>query len=89
MISTSRSPVTISPPYSDFITQQAAADILNVSVPFLAQCLAEGALPFQETGTQVLLLRSDVMAYRDRLDERSSQSLDEIAEISEELGLYD
>jgi excisionase family DNA binding protein len=88
MVSASRSTVTISPAHSDFITQQAAAEILNVSVPFLVNCLAEGELPFQEVGAQVLLLRSEVMAYRDRLDERSSQSLDEMVAISEELGLY-
>lgn len=71
------------------MTQQAAAEILNVSVSFLVQCLAKGDLPFQEVGTEVLLLRSDVMAYRDRLDEQSSQALNEMVIISEELGLYD
>jgi excisionase family DNA binding protein len=89
MVSASRSSVTNSSAHSDFINQQAAAEILNVSVPFLVQCLAVGELPFREVGLEVLLLRSDVMAYRDRLDERSSQSLDEMVAISEELVLYD
>jgi excisionase family DNA binding protein len=89
MVSASRSSVTNSSAHSDFINQQAAAEILNVSVSFLVQCLAVGELPFREVGPEVLLLRSDVMAYRDRLDERSSQSLDEMVAISQELGLYD
>jgi excisionase family DNA binding protein len=89
MVSASRSSVAISSAHSDLINQQAAAEILNVSVPFLQQWLAAGELPFREVGSQVLLLRSDVIAYRDRLDERSSQSLDEMVAISEELGLYD
>ena len=78
MVSVNRSSVTISQAYSDLLSQQMAAEILNVSVQFLVQCLAAGELPFREVGKQVLLLRSDVMAYRDRLDERSSQSLDEM-----------
>ena len=78
MVSVNRSSVTISQAYSDLLSQQMAAEILNVSVQFLVQCLVAGELPFREVGKQVLLLRSDVMAYRDRLDERSSQSLDEM-----------
>lgn len=89
MVNARRPFVTMPQAPSDLLTQQSAAEILNVSVPFLVKCLVAGELPFREAGAQVLLVRSDVMAYRDRLDQQSSQFLDEMVSISEELGLYD
>lgn len=69
------------------LTSQEAADLLNVSRPHLVKLLEEGALPHHKTGRHRRVLFSDLMAYKQQRDAASSKAMDELASLSEELGM--
>jgi excisionase family DNA binding protein len=71
------------------LTTQEAADILNVSRPYLIKLLEEGTIPFVKTGTHRRIRFSDLMAYKRYRDAERKRALAELAQMSQELGLYD
>jgi excisionase family DNA binding protein len=74
--------VTLMPLRAELTTQQAA-DLLNVSRPFLT-----GALPFHRVGTHRRVLVKHLLEYQRESRARSEQAMRELAELSQELGLY-
>ena len=76
------------PMHAELTTQQAA-DFLNVSRPHLVKVVDEGSIPHHKVGTDRRIYFKDLLAYRERQVEESRQALDELARVSEELGLYD
>ena len=69
------------------LTTQEAADLLNVSRPHLVKLLEEGALPHHKTGRHRRVLFSDLMEYKQQRDAVSHKAMDELANLSEELGM--
>lgn len=69
------------------ITTQRAADILNVSRPYLVKLLEKGELPFHKVGTHRRIHLKDVEEYRSRLEQQRSNALDDLIKESQELGL--
>jgi excisionase family DNA binding protein len=80
--------VTIIPIHAELTTQEAA-DLINVSRPFLIKQLEEGIIPYHKVGTHRRVRFTDLMEYKTNIDVARSKVLDEIVTISEELGLYD
>jgi len=76
-------------PINKALTTQEAADILNISRPYLIKLLDEGALPYTKVGTHRRIQFDDMMAYKQRRDEERQRALDELAGLNEEMGLYD
>jgi excisionase family DNA binding protein len=78
--------VKVVPVHAELTTQEAA-DLLNVSRPHLVKLLENGALPHHKTGRHRRVLFSDLMAFKQERDENSRQAMDDLARLSEELGM--
>jgi excisionase family DNA binding protein len=71
------------------LTTQEAADILNVSRPYLIKLLEQNEIPFVKVGTHRRILFSELMNYKKLRDAERRRGLDEMARMSQEFGLYD
>jgi len=78
--------VTLVPTEAE-ITTQAAADLLNVSRPFVVGLIDKGKLPATMVGSHRRVLLQDVLDYKARSKAEARAALKEMAAISQELGL--
>ncbi|AGY60445.1 excisionase family DNA-binding protein [Gloeobacter kilaueensis] len=71
-------------------TQQAAA-LLNVSRPFLIDKLLQpvGSIPYHRSGTHRRIYVKDLLDYKQQRDRQCHQALDELTQMSQDLGFYD
>lgn len=78
--------VALTPVHTEITTQQAA-DILNVSRPYLIQLLENEEIPYRKVGTHRRLRFQDVLAYKQAIDAKRLQALNELSAYDQELGL--
>ena len=71
------------------LTTQQAADILNVSRPFLIKLLDEGAIPYIKVGSDRRIRFKDLIIYQEQRDRKRRKLLDQLIEMTEEAGLYE
>lgn len=69
------------------LTTQEAADLLNVSRPFLVQLLESGALAFRKVGTHRRVALADVLAYRTARSEKRRRIFADMADEARSQGL--
>jgi len=78
--------VTLIPVHAELTTQQAA-QILNVSRPFLIEQLEKGLIPYRKVGTHRRIMFKDLMEYKHTMDRNRLNALEELSAIDQELGL--
>jgi excisionase family DNA binding protein len=74
-------------PFREEITTQQAADLLNVSRPYLVGMIDKGELPARLVGNQRRLPLKDVLAYRAENRAKRLETLRRLTELDQELGL--
>ena len=81
--------ITLIPENAELTTVEAA-EILNVSRPFLIKLLDERAIPHRKVGKHRRVRMEDVMSYKLAIDQERESVLDELARDGQAQGMgYD
>jgi excisionase family DNA binding protein len=71
------------------VSPAKAAEMLHVSRPFLVKKLDAGEIPFHWVGSHRRMLMSDLIEYKWKRRQRSLETLQEMREEAEDMGLYE
>ena len=80
--------IVLTPLHSELTTRQAA-DMLNVSRPYLIKLLDAGDIPHHKVGRHRRIRREDVMTYKQKLRQEREAILEQMIAEAQEMGLYD
>ena len=81
--------ITLIPENVELTTVQAA-DILNVSRPFLIKLLEDGKIPYRKVGKHRRIQMEDVMNYKQAIDQEREEILDQLVADAQEQNMgYD
>jgi len=72
-------------PVAQKMTTQQAADILNVSRPYLIGILDKGKIPFDKVGRHRRIKADDIFVYKAKRDQERADALSQLFEESAEL----
>lgn len=78
--------VTLIPENAE-LTSVQAADVLNVSRPYLIKLLEENVLPHRKVGKHRRIRMEDLMTYKAKIDRDREAVLDQLAKEAQDLGM--
>lgn len=78
--------VILMPIHTELTTQQAA-EILNVSRPFLINLLDDGKIPYRKVGTHRRIRFDDLIAYKQEIDQQRLQTLTDLTREAQALNM--
>jgi len=76
--------VNITPIHAELTTQEGA-DILNISRPTFIKLLDSGVVPHIRTGNRRKVAYTDIMKYKEKLEEQRLQSLNELSALDQDI----
>ena len=71
------------------LTTQQAADLLQISRPFLVRLLKKGELAYEMRGTHHRVKLSELLRYKEQRSRKRREGLQAMSELAEEYGLPD
>lgn len=74
-------------PIKQELTTTEAAEILNVSRPYVVELLESGKIPFRKVGVRRRILSQDLMAYKQHIDANRRLVLAELTAQAQELNM--
>ena len=72
-------------PFGAELSTQEAADLLNVSRPFLVKLLESGEIPHHKVGTHRRIHAEDLFAFKRRRDSERNEALNKLARLGQEI----
>jgi len=75
--------------YEEELTTQQAADLLQVSRPFLIKVLEAGEIPYHHVGSHRRIRMGDLVEYKRNRDRLRKERISEMVRVSESMGLYE
>lgn len=70
-------------------TISQAAEFLNVSIEYVTELLENGELHYKNISTGAFIFDSHLKEYKLEMIEKYNKSMNELVELTEEMGLYD